>query len=67
MIKIQANGKSFEVTEDTPLPSFVESLGLAMPRVVVEFNGEAKTPQEAAQVVLQDGDRLEIVKIVAGG
>jgi len=34
---------------------------------VVEHNGEAVAPSEFACRQLQAGDRLEIVKIVAGG
>ena len=43
------------------------SLGLKMDRVVVERNGQALTPEEARRTLLADGDRLEIVRIVAGG
>jgi thiamine biosynthesis protein ThiS len=34
---------------------------------VVEHNGEAVAPSEFVQRMLQPGDRLEIVRIVAGG
>lgn len=53
------------------LPCTIEDFLLAqklLPRsVVVEHNGEAVTPSEFARRQLQAGDRLEIVKIVAGG
>ena len=39
-----------------------------LPRsVVVEHNGEAVAPSEFSRRTLNAGDRLEIVKIVAGG
>ena len=39
-----------------------------LPRgVVVEHNGEAVAPSEFAKRQLNSGDRLEIVKVVAGG
>jgi sulfur carrier protein len=64
---IIANGKPIE----TPLPCSIETFLLAQnlpPRsVVVEHNGEAVAPSQFAQRQLQPGDRLEIVKIVAGG
>jgi thiamine biosynthesis protein ThiS len=41
--------------------------GLLPRSVVVEHNGEAVAPSEFARRELQAGDRLEIVKIVAGG
>jgi thiamine biosynthesis protein ThiS len=41
---------------------------ILLPRsVVVEHNGEAVAPSEFSMRSLKDGDRLEIVKIVAGG
>jgi sulfur carrier protein len=53
------------------LPCSIEQFLLAhklLPRsVVVEHNGEAVAPSEFAARNLVSGDRLEIVKIVAGG
>jgi thiamine biosynthesis protein ThiS len=64
---VVANGR--EVI--TPLPCSLVSFLLAqklLPRsVVVEHNGEAVSPSEFPQRTLQAGDRLEIVRIVAGG
>ena len=64
---IIANGKEVE----TQLPCSVEEFLVRqklMPRsVVVEHNGEAVAPSEFAGRMLKSGDRLEIVKIVAGG
>ncbi len=65
--KIIANGSSFE----TELPCSIEQFLLAQqlpPRSgVVEHNGQAVSPSEFRQRQLQPGDRLEIVRIVAGG
>lgn len=53
------------------LPCTIEEFLLAQnqrPRsVVVEHNGEAVAPSEFKQRPLNAGDRLEIVRIVAGG
>ena len=53
------------------LPASIEEFLIAqklLPRsVVVEHNGEAVAPSEFSQRQLHAGDRLEIVKIVAGG
>ncbi len=62
-----ANGQ--EITTD--LPSTIEAFLLTqqlLPRsVVVEHNGEAVAPSEFSRRQLAPGDRLEIVRIVAGG
>ena len=55
----------------TSLPCSIEEFLVAqnlLPRsVVVEHNGEAVAPSEFSRRQLRAGDRLEIVKIVAGG
>jgi len=62
-----ANGQRVEAN----LPCSLEALLLAqqlLPRsVVVEHNGQAVAPSEFATRQVQPGDRLEIVRIVAGG
>lgn len=64
---IVANGKEIE----TPLPcnihDFLVRQNLLPRSVVVEHNGDAVAPSEFTQRILANGDRLEIVKIVAGG
>jgi thiamine biosynthesis protein ThiS len=67
MITVIANGKSHSAPEHCPLPEFLAGLNLAPERVVVERNGEALTPAEARAVMLAEGDRLEIVRLVPGG
>ena len=67
MNRVIANGK--EVAAE--LPCSIEQFLLAqklLPRsVVVEHNGEAVAPSEFSGRTLHAGDKLEIVKIVAGG
>jgi thiamine biosynthesis protein ThiS len=64
---ITANGKPVATQLPCTLEQFLLSQGLLPRSVVVEHNGEAVAPSEFAQRQLGAGDRLEIVKIVAGG
>lgn len=64
---LTANGKSFDLEEGTALAEFLESIGHSVGLVIVERNKQALSPSEAKDVILQNGDTLEIVKIVAGG
>lgn len=66
-IAITVNGESFSTRDQIPLPEFLESRNLRPDRVVVEWNGEPKTRQEASEIRLSAGDVLEVVRIVAGG
>ena len=66
-MNISANGKNFELESGTKLPEFLNSIGHKVGLVIVERNKQALSPSEASQVTLEEGDSLEIVKIVAGG
>ena len=62
-----ANGRPIAATLPCTLEQFLVAQKLLPRSVVVEHNGEAVAPSEFAQRQLEAGDRLEIVKIVAGG
>ena len=64
---IVANGKPVTVTFPCTLEHFLISQNLLPRSVVVELNGEAVAPSEFPSRQLSPGDRLEIVRIVAGG
>jgi len=62
-----ANGQPVPAALPCSIEEFLLAQGLRPRSVVVEHNGEAVAPSEFAQRTLAAGDRLEIVKIVAGG
>ncbi len=64
---IVANGKPVQAIFPCTLEDFLISQKLLPRSVVVEHNGEAVSPSEFSTRALQPGDRLEIVRIVAGG
>lgn len=62
-----ANGKEIEAELPCTLEQFLVAQHLLPRSVVVEHNGEAVAPSEFGSRRVDIGDRLEIVKIVAGG
>ena len=64
---IIANGRETAAALPCSIEEFLMAHGLPPRSVVVEHNGEAVAPSEFAGRALHAGDRLEIVKIVAGG
>ena len=62
-----ANGKEISAPVPCTLEEFLMAQRLLPRSVVVEHNGEAVAPSEFGNRQLRAGDRLEIVKIVAGG
>jgi sulfur carrier protein len=61
------NGQPVAAQLPCSIEEFLVAQNLLPRSVVVEHNGEAVAPSEFSQRRLQAGDRLEIVKIVAGG
>jgi sulfur carrier protein len=67
MVRVQANGRAFDVSAGTSVVAFIESRGLDARFVVVELNGEPLERSRYGEVALADGDRVELVRAVAGG
>ena len=60
------NGERCEI-QAADLESLFVELGLPAPLLLVEYNGKALHRSEWDEVKLNDGDRLEIMAVAAGG
>jgi sulfur carrier protein len=67
MIALQVNGKRVELDGPTLLTRYLEQLGADPRTVAVEHNGEIIDRGSYATLVLKEGDRVEIVRMVGGG
>jgi thiamine biosynthesis protein ThiS len=67
MAKILANGVPTEVGAPYRLLDFLRRGGWKPTQVVVELNGQVVLRSQVNSVVLNDGDRVEIIVPVAGG
>jgi sulfur carrier protein len=65
-MKLVLNGKDREVNA-SQVETLVAELGLPLAAALVEHNGTALLRSEWARTNLQEGDRLEIIRMVAGG
>ena len=65
-MNLHLNGKELGV-DATNVEALVAELGLPLAAVLVEHNGTALLRSEWLKTQLQDGDRLEIIRMVAGG
>jgi len=66
-MEVVANGKPVEVADGATVADLLAHLGLGPRWVVVERNGEPVERARVATTTLIDGDRLELVRAVAGG
>jgi sulfur carrier protein len=61
------NGDPREVARAKDVAGLIEELGLPAPATLVEHNGLALRREEWPGRALAEGDRVEFVRIVAGG
>lgn len=61
------NGKPRDLESSLDLVSFLEGYGVNLQHVAVGYNGVVLDKDKFPQIVLKEGDVLEIVKPVGGG
>ncbi|HVL27660.1 MAG TPA: sulfur carrier protein ThiS [Acidimicrobiales bacterium] len=66
-MRVTANGDELELAEGATIADLLAALGLGPRNVIVERNGEPVVRAAMASTTLADGDRLELVRAVAGG
>lgn len=66
-MNVTVNGDAVTIADGATIADLLEHLELTRRLVVVEHNGEPVPRKQVAGVRLTDGDRLEVVRAVAGG
>ena len=66
-MQVTANGELISLPEGAALPVLFEALGVRAKWVVAEVNGTAVDRSDMESTVLHNGDRVELVRAVAGG
>jgi sulfur carrier protein len=66
-MNVTANGAPFRLDPGTSVRAFIQGRGLDPRFVVVEQNGEPLERSRYDSTLLSEGDRLELVRAVAGG
>lgn len=67
LVKVTANGDEVTLRDGSTAMDLLEHLGLGATWVLVERNGEPVERSALTTTMLADGDRLELVRAVAGG
>lgn len=66
-MRVVANGEEVELADGAGLVDLFDTLGVGAKWVVAEVNGEAIPRADMAGLRLAEGDRVELVRAVAGG
>jgi thiamine biosynthesis protein ThiS len=66
-VQVVANGTARTVEDGATVEDLIRSVGLDPRYVIVERNGEPVERRRYGELRLGEGDRLELVRAVAGG
>ncbi|ADD66852.1 thiamine biosynthesis protein ThiS [Denitrovibrio acetiphilus DSM 12809] len=66
-MKIQLNGESVELSDAISLNSLIDRFDMNRETVVVELNGDLPDKSEYDSIVVNEGDRIELIRFVGGG
>ena len=66
-IEIVVNGRPQLLKAGLSVAQWAETLGVPLALLLIEYNRRAIHRDEWAHTILHSGDRLEILKIAAGG
>ena len=66
-MRLTVNGETRDAPDSATLAELLASLGIDGRRVAVERNREIAPKSLWSQIVLAEGDQLEIVQFVGGG
>ncbi|MGH8045992.1 MAG: sulfur carrier protein ThiS [Chthoniobacterales bacterium] len=61
------NGERRELQSARTVAALVEELGFPAPTLLIEHNGTALTRSEWPSATLTEGDRIELLRVTAGG
>ena len=66
-MRVLANGDPVELDDGATVDDLITSLGLGGRWVIAELNGEPVERANMVTTALSEGDRVELVRAVAGG
>ena len=66
-IKITVNGKQMTVNLKYSLKNLIDKLKLPIKNVAIELNREIVNKKRIGRIILNSGDKIEIVNFIGGG
>ena len=65
--KIQLNGNPYEINTETNLNQLLNKLKIQKIKIAIELNGVIVEKNKYPKVILNKGDKVEIVHFIGGG
>ena len=65
--KIQLNGDPYEINNGSNLNELLNKLNIQKNKVAIEVNGEIVEKNKYSNLILNKGDKVEVVQFIGGG
>ena len=65
--KIQLNGNPYEINTETNINQLLNKLKIQKTKVAIELNGVIVEKNKYPKIILNKGDKVEIVHFIGGG
>jgi len=66
-IKIILNGEEKTLSQKMTIADLIAEYGLDMKKIAIEKDLEIVSPESFAEIILDEGSRIEIVHFIGGG
>jgi sulfur carrier protein len=66
-LKVVVNGQIREISDRLTVAGLIEALGLNARTLVVQRNDDVVNREQFGEIILADGDSLELIRFVGGG
>ena len=66
-IKITVNGKQISINFKISLKNVIDKLKIPINKVAIELNKEIVNKKKIRNIILKNGDKIEIVHFIGGG
>ncbi len=66
-MKVTVNGKGIQLEKGMTILSLLESKGLNPSMVVIEYNHDIPKRETWGDIIISEGDNIEIIRFLGGG
>ncbi len=66
-MKVIINGKTKEISDELNLSELLKHFSLPEQRIAIELNKQVVRKKDWGNILINDGDKLEVIHFVGGG
>lgn len=64
---IKVNGTDFQWEDNLTIEKLLEEKKYTFPKIIVKVNGEIISKEKYSTTIINDGDNVQVIHLIAGG